>query len=586
MARKTEPYMPRDRAKIPDPQIDIIAAWIRGGLLDKSTSKALAAKPRINLTVDADSLGKPDGPPPMPAQPLLMEPIVLTKRPNAIVALAHSPWAPLLAVAGHRQVLLYNSDNDQFLGVLPFPEGVAHSLQFTRNGKLLMAGGGQGAKVGLAALYDVATGQRVATVGEEYDEALAADITPDQSLVALGGPSKLIKAYATADGELKYSIKKHTDWVLALAYSPDGKVLASGDRNGAIHLWEADSGQPLYDLTGHRGAVNAIAWRADSKIIASASDDGAIRLWDPATGESTRNWTAHAGGALDVRFTADGRLVSAGRDKRAAVWNLEGKKLRDFEPFSDLAMSAVFNHEGKKVVVGGYLGEVRVFDAESGKKLADLSANPPSIDQQIEQLQARYSQLRADADKARSDQAAKQAQLKAAVDELARAQARQSQLLRDTDAASKLAADLEQKLKDPDKDIRQKARADQEQAKKNLAASRAELEKLNKAVPAISEKVTILKQESSAVAAIEQRIAEVQSAIARLQAAKPLAQSFRAREDLAVWKAEHARSLQLLAAAAEEAEKKKAQAAVDHAAAMLKETQALVDKLTPKKSAK
>lgn len=581
LARKTEPYMPRDRAKIPDPQIEIVGAWIRGGLLEKSTSKMLTSKPKVSLNVDVAHLGKPDGPPPMPSSPLLMDPIILTKRANAIVSIAHSPWAPLVAIAGHKQVVLYNSDNYRFLGVLPFPEGVPQQITFTRNGKFIMAGGGQGAKLGLAALWDVANGQRVTTVGEEFDEALAADISPDQSLIVLGGPGKLIKAYATADGELKYSIKKHTDWVLALAFSPDGKLLASGDRNGGVHLWEADSGQPLLDLTGHKAGVNAIAWRADSKAIASVSDDGSIRVWDPSSGESSKNWTAHNGGAMDVHFTSDGRLVSAGRDKKVRVWTLDGKQLKEFDAFGDLAMSAVFTHDAKKVVAGDYLGEVRVYDLESGKKLANLTANPLSIDRQLEDLQQKVSQLRSSADSIRSQQAAAQAQIKKAADDLVKAQQRQAELTKSTDGSKKKIADMEAKAK-TDEAIRKQLA----EFRKSNNAARAELVALEKSIPAQAKQLAELKQKAPAPINVDQQIADTQAQIVRLQTAKPLAQLFKAREDLAAWKAEHARAVQLLAAADEPDEKKKAQDALELAFAKLKETQSLVEKLSPKKPAK
>ena len=65
------------------------------------------------------------------------------------------------------------------------------------------------------------------TVGEEYDTVLAADISPDQTKIALGGPDRLVKIYSTATGELLHKMKKHTDWVTAVAFSPNGELLAS-----------------------------------------------------------------------------------------------------------------------------------------------------------------------------------------------------------------------------------------------------------------------------------------------------------------------------------------------------------------------
>ena len=109
------------------------------------------------------------------------------------------------------------------LGVLPFPEGFPAIVRFSHNGSLLIAGGGIGAKLGHVVIWDVVTGRRITEVGDEFDTVLAADISPDQSLVALGGPSRLVKIFSASDGKMICKMKKHTDWVTALCFTPDGK---------------------------------------------------------------------------------------------------------------------------------------------------------------------------------------------------------------------------------------------------------------------------------------------------------------------------------------------------------------------------
>src|SRR6185436_2194801 len=129
-------------------------------------------------------------------------PVVHAPRTGAVGALAASPWAPLIAVAGQKQVILYNINTLGIEGVLPFPEGFPYVVKFSRSGKLLLAAGGIGAKLGKAVLFDVITGRRVTEVGAEYDAVIAADVSPDQTQVALGGPSKVVNIYSTASGEL------------------------------------------------------------------------------------------------------------------------------------------------------------------------------------------------------------------------------------------------------------------------------------------------------------------------------------------------------------------------------------------------
>jgi WD40 repeat protein len=76
----------------------------------------------VDLTLKADNVGKPDGSPPMPKN-LPLEPVIHTSRMTAITGLAASPWAPLVAVAGQKQVLLFEGDTLAPLGILPFNDG-------------------------------------------------------------------------------------------------------------------------------------------------------------------------------------------------------------------------------------------------------------------------------------------------------------------------------------------------------------------------------------------------------------------------------------------------------------------------------
>jgi hypothetical protein len=294
----------------------------------------------------------------------------------------------VVAVGGQKQILLYHSETLEPLGVLPFPEGFPAILRFSRNGELLLTGGGLGGKSGKVALWKIATGERVATLGDEFDQVLAADVSADQQFVALGGPNKIVKLYSTADGRLITSIKKHTDWVTALAFSPDGKFLASADRAGGIHVWEGATGREFTSLPGHKAMVTAVAFMPG--VLASASEDGRVVLWDVKEGKESRAWNAHAGGATWVDFAADGRLVSCGRDKVAKVWDATGKQLGATKPFSDIALRAALSSD--RVIAGDWTGKIRV-SALDGKPLGELSSNPPALADRIAESRRRLAEM-------------------------------------------------------------------------------------------------------------------------------------------------------------------------------------------------
>jgi len=388
IAHEDTPVMPPGQDKLPDDQIKLVAAWIDGGMLENSGSKVRKKKIN-NLAFSGSAGGRPEGPPPMP-ETLPQAVPVLTSRAAAIPAVAASPWAPLVAVSGQRQVALYHADTAELLGILPFPEGVPLSLRFSRDGGYLVVAGGEHSAHGIAAIYDIKTGERVIEVGDELDVAFDADVNDDLSLVALGGPQRMLRIYNTEDGERVFDIKKHTDWIFAVAFSPDGVLIASGDRSAGLVVWEAATGQQYLDLTDHKGAINDIAWRDDSNVFASASDDGTVKLWDVVSGRAIKSIAAHAGGVTGVAFDHEGRLVTAGKDRRVKLWNPAGDLIREFPVMEEAVLTVAISHDGTRVVAGDWNGAVLVSQSENPDAVESLAANPPPatdrLEKQLEKL--------------------------------------------------------------------------------------------------------------------------------------------------------------------------------------------------------
>ncbi len=542
-----EPTMPPNKPKLPDKELDVFRKWIAGGLLETSGSKAvLASKPLVDFTLKAGTVGKPDGPPAMP-QDLPLEPVVHTAHASALTGLATSPWAPLIAVAGQKQILLYHSETLELLGILPFTEGQPAEVKFSRSGTLLLAAGGRGGKSGRVLVWDVITGERLMTVGEEYDTVLAADIRPDQTQIALGGPGRLVKIYSSKTGELLHKKKKHTDWVNAVAFSPNGALLASGDRNGGISIWDPENGQELFTLAGHKSAVTALSWRGDSKLLASSSEDGAIKLWEAQEGKQAKTWEAHKGGALSVSYTEDGRLVSCGRDNQILVWNADGGKARSLEFAVALPLRATFNHDGSRVFATDFSGQVGAWNTADGKRLGELDPNPLPLADQIAATEKKISELLKNRNKPSAELQAAQARaakMKAEAEEAAKAleQARAEQKARENEVVrlkveaaktpppAAIAAQLEM------------ARAARAKAKLTTTNTLEVFQIKTKEAKAAEEKLEQAGSENPG-----QALALAKAALPRLRAAQAQASLYRARESLSAKKREQEK-LQAVAA--------------------------------------
>jgi WD40 repeat protein len=392
--KKEEPFMPPEGSPLSPKDCDLLAAWVKGGVLEtKSSIAKKSAKPKVDMAVAVNS-GKPAGPIAKPEH-VLLEPVVVTPRTTALTAMAYSPWTSLFAVAAPKQILLYDTESRQLVGIFPYTEGYARTLQFSGNGSLLVVGGGRAGKNGHAIVWDVKTGKRITEVGKEFDQVQAADISPDHKRIALGSPSKKVKCYDTSTGEELYVINKHTEWILGTKFSPDGVLLATTDRNGNVMVWEAENGGEFYILGQHKAAANDVAWRADSNLLASCSADGTIIVWEMNEGKKVKDWAAHGGGVQSVSFTPDGKIVSSGNDGLVRVWDINGTKLAEAPSQGDIVTKVVAGFDSKSAVSANWRGEIIQWNlgVTSLIEVARYVSNPSLIAQRIVQAEQRMAEL-------------------------------------------------------------------------------------------------------------------------------------------------------------------------------------------------
>lgn len=492
------PVMPPNADKMPADKLAIIRAWIEGGILENSGSKAKkkAANP---LAYTPTGGGKPEGPVAMP-ETISLDTITETSRPAAVTAIAASPWAPVVAVAGQKQIVLYHTDTSELLGIIPFEEGLAQDLKFSRDGSYLIAGGGEHSARGIVAIYDVKTGKRVGTVGDEFDVVFGADVNESMSNIALGGPQKMLRIYDIPTGERLFDIKKHTDWIYSVAYSPDGVLVASADRSGGLCVWEAETGRLYLNLVGHKGAIYKLAWRDDSNVLASASADGTVKLWEMNGGKAIRSISAHGGGVTSVSFDHQGRIATTGVDNRAKLWAADGKMLKEFKNCAEDALEVAVSHDGKRIVFGDWNGAIFNASTDDPNTVVALKSNPPSLQARRDELKAKLAAAQGAAQKA-----------KANLDQLAAASSAAGKAVTDIDNAVKAANGVMQQKQTET----QKTQATVAGLEKSLATLRSQLEAQTKQ----------LEQQKAAIKTHQAAVAKAKADAAKLTASRPAAEA-------------------------------------------------------------
>lgn len=412
IAHKEQPFMPPKQDMIPQVKVDLLKVWIEQGMPENSGSAI--QKPKANAAaLGMVSSARPEGAPPMPVSMIKQTPF-FTQRAATISALAASPWSPLVAVGGQMQVALYHSETGQLQGIIPFPEGEPQSITFSRDGRLILIAGGRHSASGCAALYEIATGNRIARVGDELDIVFAADISDDNQLIAMAGPQKLVRVFETLTGNMKYEQKKHTDWIYCVRFSPDGLLLATADRASGLVVWETQTGRLFQEFSGHKGEIQSIAWRPDSLALISGSFDGTLKMWDMNEGKLIKSWDAHGGGVAAVAVCNDGTMVSTGRDNKVKVWDGAGNAAGEMPSLVEAGQEVAITVDSKQIVAGDWAGNVRMWQRASPKDEKSLVANPVPLEQSLAAAQQQLSQAQAVAQTAQTEYVSLQTQQAAA----------------------------------------------------------------------------------------------------------------------------------------------------------------------------
>ena len=388
VTHEAEPIMPPKGPKLAKAEIDLIKKWVNGGLLENSKSKRIqAANNNLAMKMPAVKKGEIILP-----RYLNLEPFLKTSVANPVTAIDASPYSPLLAVGGYKQILFYNSDHLALEGVLPFPEGQIYDIKFSRDGSLLLASGGINGKKGVVSLWDVRTGKRLFMLDKDFDATLSADISADRKFLATGSSDKLVKIYSAENGTLLHSIKQHSEWLTNVSFSPDGVLLATGDRNGHIYIWESESGQKLYTFMHHKAKITSLSWRSDSNLIASSSEDGEVVVWNIINGKQARRFKPHSAGTLDVFYTQKGELVTCGRDNSVQVYDAGYKRIKHFKT-TDLPLCSVADPKSQFAYATNWRGELIQYDFKSNKQKMTAKTNPVSVSEQISLSQNRLDSL-------------------------------------------------------------------------------------------------------------------------------------------------------------------------------------------------
>ncbi len=315
-----EPEMPQDGEPLLPQQIELLRRWIQQGALVDEPSGTVALRPA--------------------------EPPVYDALP-AVRALAFSPDGKLLAVAGRHEILLYHADGSGLAARLLGDSPRLESIAFSRDGTLLVSSGGAVSEFGEVQIWNVEERTLIRSIKASHDVFFGVSLSPDNQQVAVGCADKLVRVFRVSDGAEVMRCDNHLDWVFGSAFTNDGKRLATVSRDKAAKLIDIATGHLIDDINRTRDPLICLVRHPVEDQIAIGGTDGTIRLF---------------------RMEPRGGRLSEGDHKEESF-------VRELESMGSPVQAIAFSPDGSAIAGGVASGELRIFRAENGQRIAQIRAD-------------------------------------------------------------------------------------------------------------------------------------------------------------------------------------------------------------------
>jgi mono/diheme cytochrome c family protein/roadblock/LC7 domain-containing protein len=295
-----EAEMPKGKAPLAPPELDLVKRWIAQGAKDDTPADAIKVYD-------------------------LEHPPVYTT-PPVVTSMDYSPDGSLLAVAGYHEVLLHKADGSEIVARLVSAADRIQSVAFSPDGRLLAVAAGLPGRMGELQIWDVAERRIVTTVQATYDTVYGVSWSPDGNTVAFGCTDNSVRAIEAMTGKEVLRVAAHNDWVLATVFSVKGDHLISAGRDMSTKLNEIASQRFIDNITSItpgalRGGIHALARHPEREEVLVGGSDGMPQVFrifretERKIGDNAtliRKFPVMEGRIYSVDYSPDGKRIVAG----------------------------------------------------------------------------------------------------------------------------------------------------------------------------------------------------------------------------------------------------------------------------------
>jgi mono/diheme cytochrome c family protein len=352
--------MPKDGAPLTEAEIGLIRKWIEQGAKNDTPASNM-------LRYDAEH------PPEYLAPPVLK-------------AVKFSPAGDVLAVAGYHEVLLHKPDGSGLIARLVGESERIEAIAFSPDGTQLAACGGSPGRFGEVQIWDIAKRELKLSKIVGFDTIYGVSWSPNGKVVGFGCSDNTMRGIDPVTGEQVLYSGAHNDWVLDTVFSVNSDHIITVSRDMSMKLVEVGTQRFVDNLTSItpgalKGGLIAIDRHPTKDELVCGGSDGEPKIFKMVRTQARqigdnanllKEFSAQPGRIFAVAYNKDGSRIAAGssQDGRGEVRVYDTTNYQQVwkvEVPEGGVYTVDFRADGQALAIGGFDGEVRLFNPADGK---------------------------------------------------------------------------------------------------------------------------------------------------------------------------------------------------------------------------